>query len=256
MRIPEPSGPIGRRLSPPLPLSNQIALVTGSSSGIGAACARALAPAGARLLLCGRDSARLHAVADATAIQFTEDLTHDGALERLAALASERFGGVDILIHAAGALHFGTFAETTLAQLDHQLAINLRVPYRLTQLLLPTLRERRGQLVFVNSSATRGGRQSVAAYAASKAALHALADAVRHEVNADGVRVLSIFPGRTATPMQDRILQAEGRGREEVGLLEPADVAGTILHALTLPRTAEITDLDIRPLIPPRPAST
>lgn len=250
----------GRRLNP-IPLSGHNALVTGASSGIGAACALTLARAGARVLLCGRHSDRLQAVSSEISrlvaattsgvAQFTEDLTQEGALERAAAAANS-FGGVDLLVHAAGVLHFGSFADTPLTQLDQQLAINLRVPYRLTQLLLSTLRERRGQIVFVNSSAARGGRAGVAAYAASKAALHALADALRQEVNADGIRVLSVFPGRTATPMQDQILRAEGRERDDLGLLEPADVAATILHALTLPRTAEITDLDIRPLTPPR----
>lgn len=247
----------------PTPLSGQNALVTGASSGIGAACALALAQAGARVFLCGRHGDRLQAVSaeisaaatPSAVAQFTADLTQDGALERAAA-AADSFGGVDLLVHAAGVLHVGSFADTPLEQLDHQLAINLRVPYRLTQLLLPTLRERRGQIVFLNSSAVRGGRAGVAAYAASKAALHALADALRQEVNADGIRVLSVFPGRTATPMQDQILRAEGRERDDLGLLEPADVAATILHALTLPRTAEITDLDIRPLPPPRPFPT
>ena len=86
-------------------------------------------------------------------------------------------------------------------------------------------------------------------YAASKYALKALADALRAEVNALGLRVLSVYPGRTASRMQAEVHAAEGRPYRPETLMQPEDVAASILAALALPRTAELTDLHIRPAL-------
>ena len=92
----------------------------------------------------------------------------------------------------------------------------------------------------------------ISQYAATKAALKAMADSLREEVNPDGVRVLSIFVGRTATPMQAALHEAEGKEYRPERLLQPEDIASTIVHALCMPRTAEITEVDIRPMQKPR----
>jgi NADP-dependent 3-hydroxy acid dehydrogenase YdfG len=86
-------------------------------------------------------------------------------------------------------------------------------------------------------------------YDATKHALKAIADSLRAEVNSYGVRVLSVYPGRTATDMQARIHKAEDRSYRPELLLQPADVASVILNALLVPRTAEVTDIHIRPLM-------
>jgi NADP-dependent 3-hydroxy acid dehydrogenase YdfG len=106
-------------------------------------------------------------------------------------------------------------------------------------------------VVFINSTAGLVARAGVAQYAATKHALRAMADSLREEVNADGVRVLSVFLGRTATPLQAALHEREGRRYRPERLVQPADVASLVVHALTLPRTAEVTDLTIRPLSPP-----
>ena len=86
------------------------------------------------------------------------------------------------------------------------------------------------------------------AYAATKHALHSLAISLRNEVNPYGVRVLSVYPGRTATPMQARVHRFEGRRYEAATLLQPSDVADMIVAALALPRTADVTDIMVRPM--------
>jgi NADP-dependent 3-hydroxy acid dehydrogenase YdfG len=124
----------------------------------------------------------------------------------------------------------------------------VRAPYLLTQSLLPLLRSRRGQIVFINSSAGHVARGNVGQYAATKHALRALADSLREEVNADGIRVLSVYPGRTATPMQAKLHAVEQKEYRPDDLLQPQDVAAVVANALSLPRSAEVTDIHVRPL--------
>jgi NAD(P)-dependent dehydrogenase (short-subunit alcohol dehydrogenase family) len=235
-------------------LTNRVALVTGASGGIGSAVALALAEEGAHLLLSGRDAARLEAIAErarplAPRVEVAAaDLAEDEAVRGLAAKVEELFHGLDMLVHATGAFRGGAVAASPVEDLDLQVRINLRLPYLLTQLLLPALRERQGQVVFVNSTAGMTAHGKWASYAASKHGLKALADSLREEVNRDGVRVLSVFPGRTASPMQEEVKRWEGKPYEPERLLQPADVAAMIVQALKLPRTAEVTNLQMRPM--------
>ncbi|MEZ5333533.1 MAG: SDR family oxidoreductase [Thermoanaerobaculia bacterium] len=241
-------------MSSPRPLR---AVVTGGSSGIGRATALRLAGPGAVLDLVGRDRERLEEAGGAVeaaggrAILHTLDLADGTAVGRWAE-ALELASGLDVLVHAAGAIRLGRLAEATAEDLRLQLAVNLEAPFRLTRALLPALRLAGGQVVFVNSTSGRvppgpGG----GLYAASKHALRALADALRAEENRAGVRVLSVFPGRTATPMQEAVVAAEGGSYRPERLLQPDDVARAIVQALALPRTAEVTDIALRPHQPP-----
>jgi NADP-dependent 3-hydroxy acid dehydrogenase YdfG len=100
----------------------------------------------------------------------------------------------------------------------------------------------------MNSSVGVQARRGVGQYAATKHALRAVADSLREEINDRGVRVLSVFLGRTASRMQEAIHQKEGRPYRPETLLQPSDVASMVIAALTLPRTAEVTDIHIRPM--------
>jgi short-subunit dehydrogenase len=134
---------------------------------------------------------------------------------------------------------------------DQQYRINVRAPYVLTQALLPMLRSRPGQIVFINSSVGLRAKANVGQYAATKHALKAIADSLRDEVNKEGIRVLSVFLGRTATPMQAAIHEMEGRAYHAERLMQSDDVAAMVINALNLPRSAEVTDISIRPLRKP-----
>ena len=126
-----------------------------------------------------------------------------------------------------------------VADLERQQRINVRAPQVLTQALLASLRLRRGQIVLVNSSVARRPQAATSQYAATKIALQEFADRLRSEINQDGVRVLSVFVGRTATPMQQTVHRLEGKEYRAERLLQPEDVASVVLNTLCLPRTAK-----------------
>jgi short-subunit dehydrogenase len=236
-------------------LKNQIAVITGASSGIGQAVALGLAAKGAKTCLLGRKLKTLEGVAKLarkTAPQvlcYQVDLTVDQDVRKIADLIERDVGHIDMLIHSAGVISFGRLESPPIEDFDRQFRVNVRAPYALTQALLPMLKSRRGQIVFINSSAGLNASANVGQYAATKHALKAVADSLRHEVNAEGLRVLSIYPGRTASPMQAAVFKMEGREYRPELLMQPEDLASVVINALALPRSAEVTDINVRPLI-------
>ena len=158
---------------------------------------------------------------------------------------------VDILIQNAAMYARGSIEEADVSDFDKQYQTNVRAPYVLTQALLPMLKSRRGQVVFINSSSGITARPLSAQYDATKHALKAIADSLRGEVNVHGVRVLSVYLGRTASEMQQRLSEMEGKPYTPETLLQPEDVASVVVNALSLPRTAEVTDIWIRPAMKP-----
>lgn len=232
-------------------LGGRHALVTGASAGIGRAIAALLAARGARVLAVGRDEARLAALASESAgsvLPLVCDLARDGAAEALVAELRARIGGLDLLVHSAGAHILAPLATARVEDLDAQWQVNLRAVWLLTRAALPLLVAAGGDVVFVNSSSVRHPRAEAGLFAATQHALCGLADSLREELNPRGVRVLSIFPGRTATPRQQRIHAAEGRTYRPEALLQPEDVASVVVHAVSLPRSAEVTEIHVRPM--------
>jgi NADP-dependent 3-hydroxy acid dehydrogenase YdfG len=232
---------------------NQVALVTGASGGIGGAMASSLAALGASVCLVGRDANKLEALTQRLSTtsrieRCPTDLTKNEDIERLTHLVANVFGRLDILIHAAGTIAYGKVEEALLSALDQQYAANVRGPYYLTQRLLPLLKKPRGQVVFVNSSVGLTARANIGQFSATQHACKALADALRDEINSEGVRVLSVFPGRTATPRMEALYSKEGQPYQPGLLLQPADVASVVTNALALPWTAEVTNISIRPM--------
>jgi short-subunit dehydrogenase len=207
-------------------------LVTGAGSGIGRAVADRLAERGDRVVRLTRqevDLADLVAVSR-WAADFAEDLDH-----------------LDSLLHVAGTVDLGTVAEADPETWQRHLAVNLAAPAVLTGPLLPALRAAGGTVVFVNSSAGLVANAGWSAYAASKFGLRALADALRAEEAGNGVRVTSFFPSRTATPMQDKVHEQEGRTYDASRWLAPETVVDSVLHVLDLPAGATIPELVLRP---------
>jgi NADP-dependent 3-hydroxy acid dehydrogenase YdfG len=204
--------------------------------------------------LIGRDQRRLAEVTEevrrqsARAEGYLADLAVDEDIRRVANAVSDDFGGLDILVHSAGIFRMGSIAQAPVADLDLLYRTNVRAPYALTQALLPMIAARKGQIVFVNSSVGLSARAGVGAYSASKHALKAIADSLRAEVNPSGVRVITVYPGRTATPQQEKIHEQEGRPYHSERLLQADDVSSAVLSALAMPRTAEVTEISIRPM--------
>ena len=155
---------------------------------------------------------------------------------------------LDVLVHSAGAFALGNMADFEIRELDKLYAINVRAPFLLTQLLLPKLVQSQGQVVFINSSAGIASKQGLSGYSATKFAMKSIADALRLEVNTQGVRVMSVYPGKTASPMQAQAHMLVNQEYAPGKLMQPDDVAQAVLAALSLPATAEMTDLHIRPM--------
>jgi short-subunit dehydrogenase len=198
-------------------------LITGASSGIGAATARALAGSGARLILAGRDRERLADVAARTGGRALA-----GDLADASELAG-RVGPVDILVNNAGLGWAGPFARMPSADLDRLVDVNLTAPIRLTRLLLPGMIDAgRGHLVFVASIAGAMGVREEAVYSATKAGLLAFAEGLRHELRGIGVSVL--LPGAVDTPFFDR--RGAPYARRRPAPIPPERVARAIVAAI------------------------
>lgn len=225
-----------------------IHLITGAGSGIGAVVAQRLLERGDELWLLARNAGRAKELAD----RFPGARTLVGDLaepERLSWALGHQSppDRLDSLLHIAGVVDLGQVGELTPKTWNRTLAANLVAPAELTRLVLPQLRLSRGHVVFVNSGAGLNAHAEWGAYAASKHGLKALADSLRHEEHANGVRVTSVYPGRTATPMQAKVHQQEGKAYDPSRWIAPESVATAILTAVDLPRDAEINDLTIRP---------
>ncbi|MEV8024243.1 SDR family oxidoreductase [Microbacterium sp. NPDC080220] len=223
-------------------------VLTGAGSGIGQLLAERLTARGDRLVLVARDDDRAEGLAAAHpgAAVIVADLAQPASLAAAVA-ASDLPDGIDAVVHAAGIVDLGHVEDLTVASWQDQLAVNLVSPAELTRLLLPRVRAARGQVLFVNSGAGLTAHPQWAAYAASKHGLKALADALRGEEAAHGVRVTTVYPGRTATPMQAQVHAQEGKDYDADAWIQPASVVTAVLTALDLPRDAVITDLSVKP---------
>jgi NAD(P)-dependent dehydrogenase (short-subunit alcohol dehydrogenase family) len=171
------------------------------------------------------------------------------APERVAEAAGPLPDRLDSVVHCAGVVDLAPVAELDLAALRAQLDVNLVSPMVLTRLLLPAVRRASGLVVLVNSSAGLSASADWSAYAASKFGLRAFADSLRAEEVEHGVRVTTVFPSRTATPMQEKVHEQEGRTYDAARWISPITVADTIRHVLDLPDDATIPEVTVRPVV-------
>lgn len=215
-------------------LDGAAALVTGGSSGIGAAVARALAAGGARPLIAGRDPARLQAVATETGgLALAADLAAAGGPAELAAAASEAAGpgGIDLLVNNAGIGWAGPIEQMTAEQVAGIIAVDLTAPIQLTRLLVPGMVARgHGHVVFVSSIAGATGVRGEAVYSAAKAGLGCFAESLGHELAGRGVGVSVIVPGVIDTPFFER--RGRPYDRRKPTPLPPQRVATALITAV------------------------
>lgn len=230
----------------------QIAVVTGASQGIGRAVAEELARRTYHVCAVARQGEVLREITRAhpDCMQGHEiDLRDDNQIGVLGRDLRSDFGQVDALVHCAGIYISGNIQDTFVGDLDNLYRINVRATYLLTQELLPLMRARGGNVVFVNSSTSLRAGLGNGPYSATQHARRAIADSLRQEVNAMGIRVLNIFSGRTATPMMEAIYRDEAREYVPKLLLQPHDIAIVIANALEMSPTTELTDIQVRPAI-------
>lgn len=209
-------------------LAGQTALITGGGTGVGAAVGLALAAEKVHLWLIGRRLQPLQQVATRArnlgvrATCRSADLsTREGQREIVDQLEKEGCH-VNILIQNAALFISGAIETSDLEDFDRQYRINVLAPFALTQALLPTLKARGdGQVVFINSSSGIRAKALCSQYDATKHALRAVADSLRDEVNGYGIRVLSVYLGRTASEMQAQIHKNSGKPYLPELLLQP-----------------------------------
>jgi NADP-dependent 3-hydroxy acid dehydrogenase YdfG len=226
-------------------LRGRVAVVTGASSGVGAAVARALDKAGVRLGLISRrgdDLGLSEALARSCDVRDLDDL------EESFAAISERFGGVDILIANAGVGAYGDFLELDREVLAEILDVNVKGLLYTVRAGLPQLLESdAAELVTVASVAGQRAPEGEATYAASKFAQVGFMRSIDHELWRRGVRCSTVCPGGIATEF------AMGRGRNPddpdlAGMMSAEEVADWILHLLTGPRTHRVLESNLLPM--------
>jgi NADP-dependent 3-hydroxy acid dehydrogenase YdfG len=229
-------------------LTDRTALITGAARGIGAAIARSLTDAGARVALASRSGDDL-GIEGALAVR--TDVRELASVEAAAAATAERFGGIDILIVNAGVGSYGPFLDLPMDELEEMIDVNVKGAIYAVRAALPhLLRSEAADLVTVASEAGRRGLPYEAVYCASKFAQVGLTRALDHELREQGVRCTNICPGGVATDF------AMGRGRTPdmpalAGMMRPEDVAETVVFALTRPRTHRILEVAFRPVSEP-----
>ncbi|AMM21926.1 short-chain dehydrogenase [Frondihabitans sp. PAMC 28766] len=221
------------------------ALITGATRGIGRAIALDLGQTH-RVILGGRDQAALDALAAELpdAATWAADVA-TGDLDGLLPLID---GGLDVLVHSAGVLGGTAVADTPVDEWRRVFEINVFAVAEITRIALPALRASQGTVILINSGSgfVSGPRGSV--YAASKFALRALADALRDEERANGVRVSSVHPGRTDTDMQHELVEAQGGSYDESLYLHADDIARAVRLVVDLPHGAVAETVSVRPL--------
>jgi short-subunit dehydrogenase len=213
------------------PLTGLRALITGGSSGIGAATARAFAARGAVVAIGGRNLAAMQTVAgDTGGFVIAGDLRESGCAERTISAAVDSLGGLDIVVSNAGVGWAGPFAAMNESDIDAVLDVNLRAAAHLARAAIPRLTAGNGRLVFVGSIAGLVGVPGEAWYSATKAGLGCLAEALRAELRPAGIGVSLVSPGVVDTAFFDR--RKVPYSRRHPRLVSAARVADVIADAV------------------------
>jgi clavulanate-9-aldehyde reducatase len=241
----------------PGPLEGRVAAVTGASSGIGEATARALSAAGASVALGARRTDRLEALAeslDGRTLVREVDVSDEEQARAFIQAAHDELGGLHILVNNAGVMLLGPVADADTDDWRQMIAVNLLGLLYCTHAALPLLASSGGtDIVNVSSVAGRHANAGAAVYNMTKFGVHAFSEALRQEALHQGVRVTIVAPGFVDTELQGHntnplVRQATERAREQIGeVLKAEDIADAILHAVTRPAYVCVNEVVVRP---------
>jgi NADP-dependent 3-hydroxy acid dehydrogenase YdfG len=245
------------------PLDGTAALVTGASSGIGAATARSLAAQGAAVAVLGRRRDRLEALADAiradggTAVEVQADITSRPRAEDAVRHAVSHLGHLDTVINNAGLMHLGPVADALPEDWDQMLQINVQGLLYLTRAALPHLLQAAqdpprqvADIVNISSTAGRVARPGTAVYNLTKFGVNGFSEALRQEVMSKHVRVSVVEPGTVDTELsshiRDGLRQAVEAQVKDLELLKPEDIADAVTYIVTRDRRVAVNEILVR----------
>jgi NADP-dependent 3-hydroxy acid dehydrogenase YdfG len=246
-------------------LAGKIALVTGASSGIGAAAAVALGAAGATVAMVARRADRLDGLvsqiknAGGNALALPGDVTDEKVAQGVVTETLRRFGRLDILVNSAGIIDAGGVENAVTEQYRRVLDINLMASLYTSRAVIGPMRAQGGgDIINISSIAGRRAAALFNAYSASKFALTAMTEALRQEVARHGIRVCIIEPGATTTEVSAGVSDPTSRKFiaahvSKEGAMKPEDVAAAIVFVAALPPRANVSELLIRPTIDAAP---
>ena len=233
--------------------SGRVAVITGASSGIGEATARALAADGHRLALLARRADRIEALAAELgngAIAVQADVTDRDSIVAAAERVQSELGGADILVNNAGVMLLAPFSSDQKDEIRQMVETNLLGAFTTTEVFLDQLRKDGGDLVNISSVAGRTARVGNAVYAATKWGLGGWSEGLRQELLPD-VRVMLIEPGAVTTELTDHITHAETKRATKEFVkdlaITPEDIAAVIAFAIGRPRRMTLNEIVVRP---------
>jgi NADP-dependent 3-hydroxy acid dehydrogenase YdfG len=246
-----------------LPLTGRIAVVTGATSGIGAATAQALVDGGAAVAILGRREERLDELTVALGadgvLPIAVDITDAGALGDAAALIRTKLGRVDLVVANAGVMLGAPFEQADVNEWDRMIDVNVRALLRTGRafaddLLAAAADGLPADLVHVGSVGGHLAFPNYGVYSATKAAVAHLTRNLRAELGPRGVRVKTVEPGLVATELGDDMTHAVGRAmlagmREQLPSLEPGDIASAIAYAVATPPRVNVAELIVVPTL-------
>ncbi|MFE9806574.1 SDR family NAD(P)-dependent oxidoreductase [Streptomyces sp. NPDC005227] len=239
-------------------LQGKVALVTGASSGIGAATARALAAEGAAVAVAARRVDRLTALADelaatgATVHVVELDVTDERAAADAVRSTVETLGRLDILVNNAGIMLLGPVEDADTTDWTRMINTNVLGLMYMTHAALPHLLRSQGTVVQISSIAGRVAGRGAAGYNASKFAVNGFSEGLRQEVTERGVRVVVVEPGTVETELREHITHAPTKAAIEervakIRQLQATDIAEAVRYAVTAPARATVNEIFIRP---------
>jgi NADP-dependent 3-hydroxy acid dehydrogenase YdfG len=237
-------------------LRGRVALVTGASSGIGEAAARALAAEGVNVVVAARRAeklAQLVAELGGEAFAVSGDVAVEADAFAMVAQTVERFGRIDILVNSAGMIDAGGLETLTLDQWRRVIEVNLMGTIYCCKAAQPHMQaQQSGDVINISSTAGRRAAGLMGAYSTSKFGLTGFTESIRQEMGAYGVRVAIVEPGATQTEVAAGIAdpawrQAMAKHVSREGVMQPGDIAEAIMFILHLPRRANVSQILIRP---------